>query len=496
MTRLPTRTLAVSAAGAGTAAAAHAATGPSLATLGATAAVVVAVAAPWRGAAAAQGSSALVDGAAYLGGLAAAGLALGGLLTVGPAAGAPAQAAVGALIYLALLWAGLVGWTRLVGQPLVSSAALALVALPYGAQVLLAPLPDGVVLDAVRHGPLAALAGTFGGADVLRQGSLYELFDLAQARPFAYVDPGVALISVALLAGAGWGAWALRGRWRPRPLTTALAVGALLLFGSPEPAAAQLFPEPSSGGGSTVGDLVTRVRLGYYVAQVSGDLRVDGNHGTPGNGTKLDFDKDLDLDPVFLLPTFEVALTWANGGRLWIQYIETVWQGEKVIKEPFRFDNTKYPRYEVADTRYSYRTISFAQAVDIPLTEYITLYILSTERYIRHETRIRAKYTSRNSSLEAILPGIGLGAEVLVYDMITLYGDVQWLDFTTSFLGGQDKELTLKYREWRAGIRLMLVEHAHILVEWYSLQTIVKEGTQERYKQLLDGVRIEVSVLF
>lgn len=78
---------------------------------------------------------------------------------------------MGALIYLALLWAGLVGWTRLVGQPLVSSAALALVALPYGAQVLLAPLPDGVVLDAVRHGPLAALAGTFGGADVLRQGS-------------------------------------------------------------------------------------------------------------------------------------------------------------------------------------------------------------------------------------------------------------------------------------------------------------------------------------
>lgn len=494
MTTLSHTIAGAAAAGAGAATVAHLAAGPSLAAVVATAAACVAVGAPWR-AAADDSAGALAQGAGFVTGVGAAAAALGSLLAVGPA-GTPALAAAGALAYLLLAWAALVGWTGAVGQGLATWAALALLALPYGAQSLLAPLPDGLVLDAVRHGPLAVLAGSFGGADVLRQGSLYERFDLAQALPFTYVEPWVALTSAAALAALGWGAARARSGWRPAPRALAVAVAVVALVGSPEPAAAQLFPAPSSASESAVGDLVTRVRLGYYVAAVSGNVRVDGRNGVPGSGTKLDFDSDLDLDPAFVLPTFEVALTWANGGRLWVQYVETVWQGEKVTAEAYRFDGVRFPLFEVADTRYHYRTVALCEAVDIPVSDFITLSVVSTQRYIRHETRIRAGFTTQKSSLEVILPGIGAGAEVLIYDMVIAYGDVQWLDFRTSILGGDDKEYTLKYREWRAGLRFMLVEHAHILAEWYSLQTIVKEGPRERYKQSLDGVRIQVSVLF
>ena len=83
--------------------------------------------------------------------------------------------------------------------------------------------------------------------------------------------------------------------------------------------------------------------------------------------------------------------------------------------------------------------------------------------------------------------------------MISVYGDVQWLDFRTSTFGAEDKRLTFKYREWRAGVRLELVEHAHIMAEYYSIETLVREGfneNKEEYRQNLQGVRVQVAILF
>ncbi|HBP21858.1 MAG TPA: hypothetical protein DEA08_29250, partial [Planctomycetes bacterium] len=70
--------------------------------------------------------------------------------------------------------------------------------------------------------------------------------------------------------------------------------------------------------------------------------------------------------------------------------------------------------------------------------------------------------------------------------------------FRTSWLGANDKRWSFRYREWRAGIRLELVEHAHVMVEYYSIFLDIEDGDKdiERYQTNLEGVRVLVAVLF
>lgn len=461
-----------------------------LAPLAVAAAAALAVVAPWRVARARERelplTVPLIELAAALGGLALAALGAG----LGSSAGALA------LAYLALWAAALAGWTAALGragQPAVTLAALAALALPYGAQPLLVPLlgPERA-LELVLRAPLAALAGSLGEVDVIRGGSLYTLLPVGQARPFAYVEPTTALSWALGLAASGWALLGLRRLPRaprlPKPLGVAAA--ALVLLAAPEPAAAQLFPQPTPDS-TAIGDMVTRVRLGYYLPIVDGSTRVSTSN-RPGD--KLDFRRDLDLDPEFLVPTFEIALTWQNGGKIWIQYMEQVWQGETISDKAFDWDAGVYFAGELLDSRYRFRTIALGGAIDIPIVDYVTLSIITTQRYIKHEMRIRGDISSERDSFETLIPGLGLAGEVLIWGPIYAYGDIQWLDFRTD-LFGTSEERSFKYREWRVGARFELVEHAFVLVEWYSLQTIVKDDT-DRYKQSFDGVRVQVSILF
>ncbi len=464
-----------------------------LAPLAVAAAAALAVVAPWRVARARE------QGLGPTAPLAELAAALSGLALAGLGAGLASSAGALALAYLALWTAALAGWTAAlgrVGQPAVTLAALAALALPYGAQPLLVPLlgPERA-LELVLRAPLPVLAGSLGELDVIRGGTLYTLLPVGQARPFAYVAPGTALAWAAAAAAAGWALLAAR-RLTPAPgapragKPLGVAAAALVLLAAPEPAAAQLFPDPTPET-AAVGDLVTRVRLGYYLPIVTGSSRVDEGDQ---KGAKLNYENDLDLDPEFFVPTFEVALTWKNGGRIWIQYMEQVWQGERINEGAFDWDAGFYFPGELLDSRYRFRTIALGGAIDIPIVDYVTLSIITTQRYMKHELRIRGNLSSEKDSFETLIPGLGAAAEVLIWGPIFAYGDIQWLDFRTN-LFGTTEERSFKYREWRAGVRFELVEHSFVLVEWYSLQTIVKDDT-DRYKQSFDGVRVQVSILF
>ncbi|RMG14259.1 MAG: hypothetical protein D6731_10595 [Planctomycetota bacterium] len=413
------------------------------------------------------------------------------------------------LVYLSALAAALAGSSLALGprgQVGVSTVALAWLALPYWAAAPLSLLGERAAFALALHSPLPVLCGSIAGVDLLRTATLYQVFPLGQSAPYAYpslLDACLPLLAIALL---GWSAYGLRSWIRRRrgdgarlaaKPCAAVAFG-LLLFGAPAPAAAQLFPEPGpSSDPLGIGDMVTRVNLGYYVPfLMAGELKLSKRGAT--NGSRLDFDRNLDLEPNYMVPTFEVALSWENGGLLLIQYIEAEWVGNLRTGENLVVEEKTFTAGNFIDTRYRFRSIALRGEVEVPVNEYLSFQILTTQRYLWTRSRIRStpQGESEQSTGETLAPVFGVGAEFLVYDQIVLYGDIQWLDFRTSILGGEDHKYVQRYREWRAGVRLELVPHAHVLVEWYAVDTFYEIGEEKQFKQDLRGVRVQVSILF
>lgn len=433
---------------------------------------------------------------------AALGLLLGGLL-----AGAPADALPGGALYLALFGLALGGLTAALGragQVLGSGLGLLGCSLPWWAGAAFGGWSDDAQVRAVLWSPLPALAGSFAGLDPLRQGGLYQAFPAAHSVPFAYLSPAGALIAPLLLV-AGAAVLLLLRRALARatggvPRGALAAVVLLLLLARPEPARAQAIFEPTPAPDSQIGDLETRVLLGYWLPRLSGKLKLEGKF-QPGND--FSFRRHMDLEDLLVLPTFEVGLMWRNGGRVAIQYMEAFWNGETQLDNTRSFKDIDLPINSVIDSTYKYRSIALQAELHIPIYDFAVLRIIQTTRYIKHETKIRSfdrlNVISVHNTLEAIVPEIGVGADVSIWGPIHVYGDIQWLDFRTSINGAQENRFKFHHREYKLGVRLELVDQAHVLVEWFSLEHSVKDGKRnsaEYYEQNLNGIRVQVAVLF
>jgi hypothetical protein len=389
------------------------------------------------------------------------------------------------------------------------------VAWPYAggqAAAAVAPGARGDLLAWTLLTPVPVLGSTFAGGSVLRTGRLYGDFPLGQALPYADAAPSRALAAVAAAAAL----LALLALARSiiarsivartlvprRPAGLAPLAALALLLAAPAPARAQLFPEPQQGDDSPkIGSLETRVNLGYWVPKLDGYIQVNGK-GNPGQfGSKLSFNRVLGLEQLYVLPTFEVQLSWANAGAVSLQYFEAVWHGHEFSGVPRNFEEATISAGSFIDTTYHFRTIALAGALYIPLTDFLTGKIITTQRYVRYETNIRSTFptpvlVSRRNSVETLIPTIGVGLDASIIQQIAVYGDIQWLDFTTDWAGASNTRWTYKYREWHLGVRLELVEHAHVSVEWFFLDTTVIDGGRERYTQTLQGPRVQVAILF
>ena len=96
---------------------------------------------------------------------------------------------------------------------------------------------------------------------------------------------------------------ARRGKGRAKPSLERLAQStSVKTEPAPQEAEAQLFPEATPEN-APIGDLVTRVKLGYWLPQLKGDVQL--NPKPVGFGSNLSFDRRLDLVPEFIVPTFE-----------------------------------------------------------------------------------------------------------------------------------------------------------------------------------------------
>jgi hypothetical protein len=214
----------------------------------------------------------------------------------------------------------------------------------------------------------------------------------------------------------------------------------------------------------------------------------------------FDLQKDWDLHLDYAVPTFELELGWKGAGRVWAEYWEVSYEGDFLSPAPIEavFRNLQVPATEVGVVDYRFRTVAVRGALDIPILDFITLSIIGTTRYVHWFTKVRAprQFLRDEATLDAFLPGIGPGADVFVFDKVYLYGDITWLDISfAGILPGEKHGPKIKYREAHGGVRLELLEQAHVGVEFYLLETGVKDD-RHNYNQRIMGPRIWVGISF
>jgi len=474
---------------------------PRAALILAAAAIAAALVPSWRAAASRSAGAAGRAGEAWLGWAAA----LGGYALVAVLAGLPPRAALG-LVYVLLAGGALGTFAAALGpragQLAASGLGLLALGLPYFAGPALPFLGERALVDLALHSPLVTLCGSFAGFDLLRAPSLYAAFPASQGAPFAYPAPALAL-GAAGAAALGAGAVALGAaggrRLRGRRLV-APAAAVLLLLAAPDPAAAQTIIPPAPRGDAEGSGFGTRVHLGYWIPQLEGSFKLDGQDG-PAN--RFGLRKNLDLERILILPTFEVNFAWEGTGKIGITYGEAIWTGQKFQGTARKFEEFIFSAGSVLETRYKWRTIALVGEVELPLFDFANVRLITTQRYVKHEVTVLSLQDlfEARDSFETLIPTIGLGADVFIWGVISAYGDVHWIDFRTTLFREREDQLDFFYREWRLGVRLELVEHAHVLVEWYSLETNIKKGRVARggrieYDQSLQGVRVQVAVRF
>jgi hypothetical protein len=412
-----------------------------------------------------------------------------------------------AQVFLLLHGAALLGLSRAAARRLGAGAALVL-GLGVGFFLLGAPYFLGDVVSALPRtleepsvnalvvvSPTLALPGTFFGIDSFREATLYRSFEPVQDVLWSYASPVEALLLQGVLAALALGAGALVKRLAGRRVVVAAVL--LLLLAAPSRAEAQIF-----GGGETpgetpegeIGPMTTRIRLGYIVPFIDGNFKVTGF--TPENApTRFDLNNDLHLNLQYAIPTFELDVGWQGAGRVWIEYWEAVFTGDFVSPafQGVAFKNLVIPPDEIGIVNYRFRTISLNGRLDIPLLDWLTLQVILTTRYIHWETRFRApKLGLRDvSNFDVIIPAVGPGLDVFVVDKVYLYGSIEWLDI--SYGGGHN--LVYHYREAHAGLRLELVEAAHIGVEYYLLE-VGADDSRHSYRQRIMGPKVWLEAQF
>lgn len=440
-------------------------------------------------------------------------LLLGGaVVTVASLArGGDAVAVALAQVYLGLVGAGLFALTVATGtgRPVrglvvgLGAAALGL-GFPWLGGDLVAALPVEAEASAVSWlvvaCPAVAASGTFAGIDVFRGAVLYDRFRAVQDVGVQYASPARAVAFQAVLAALCAGA-AFVARRLPRKAGGAAAALALtLVLGAPSRAEAQML-----GGGADsppapegeIGPMGTKVRLGYVVPFLDGHFRVASP--PPRFATEFDLQRDLDLHLAYAVPTFELELGWKGAGRVWAEYWEAQYHGSFLSPQPAEatFRNLVVPATEVAAVEYRFRTVAVRGAVEIPILDWVTLSLVGTTRYVHWFTKVRAprQFQRQEANFDGIAPGIGPGVDVFITDKVYVYGDIAWLDFSLGGLLGDKKGPEIHYREGHAGVRLELIEHAHVGVELYFLEVGIEDGRYD-YRQRILGPRIWVEIQF
>jgi len=260
--------------------------------------------------------------------------------------------------------------------------------------------------------------------------------------------------------------------------------------------AALALAEPCSAQGAKPGT-GSRIRLLYRIPRQ--ELRVRKDAEVKGNTFRPIDDLESDLE--FVSPAFGLDVD-TGVGTLSFDYNQTLSRGATTLTNNIVFDGDLFTKRSVVRSRTAYREAEATLSIPFPLDDSLDLRLILGVRYLRFEAELRAEsFPGRvNSATNYFIPVIGGGFDFFVFDKTYVFGAIRLLSYNldskdTLGLFNSSIDAGVTFREWRAGVRLELVEWGALILDYRSLtMTIHRKGA--RFRQILDGPAFGVSVKF
>lgn len=251
----------------------------------------------------------------------------------------------------------------------------------------------------------------------------------------------------------------------------------------------------------TGGESGLRLRLLYQIPFVETDVRLDANEQFLG--TSFSIEDDLDADTQFFLPTFEVDFNSGGFGRYVLEYSEFRLKGADFLQRPIFFDGSNFPANAPIRSKYEFRTLAATAIFGIPIDNWIDINIIASARYLNFYTSLTAprNFVAADDTVEAVIPTIGVGADLLIFEGLHVFGSVQAISFSLD--GSSSGELLLlgddrskvSSREIRAGVSYDFTPWLTGRLEYRSFRISLRKD-KAKIRQEYDGVVFGVEVKF
>lgn len=251
----------------------------------------------------------------------------------------------------------------------------------------------------------------------------------------------------------------------------------------------------------TGGESGLKIRLLYQIPFVETDVRLDASEMF--KGTSFSIEDDLDADTQFFLPVFEVDFDSGGFGRYVLEYSEFRLKGADFLQRPIFFDGSNFPANAPIRSKYEFRTLAATAIFGIPIDNWIDINIIGSARYLNFYTSLTAprNFVAADDTVEAVIPTLGLGADLLIFEGFRVFGSIQAISFsldgssTGELLLLGDDESEVSSREIRVGGSYDFTPWLTGRLEFRSFRISLRKD-KAKIRQEYDGIVFGVEVKF
>jgi hypothetical protein len=244
------------------------------------------------------------------------------------------------------------------------------------------------------------------------------------------------------------------------------------------------------------------LRLLYQIPDIDTNVRLDASQTVLAPSFSLE--DDLDADPGFFLPAFEIDWRTGSFGRFVFEYSEFRLKGATFLQKPIFFDGVNFRRNSPVQSEYEFRTLGASGHFAFPLDNWIDVSVIVAARYLKFYTSItdRLNFQAADDNVETLVPTIGLGIDLFLSKGLYVFGSYQALGYSLDgerqedfffFVDSGDDDSRIFTREWRAGVRYEFAPWVSARVEIRSLTLRLTKG-KARMRQNFDGIAFGVEV--
>ncbi len=232
----------------------------------------------------------------------------------------------------------------------------------------------------------------------------------------------------------------------------------------------------------------TRIFAGYWLVEFGGDMSIGDDAESPSN-INMRTDLDVDLDQIGT-PYFELVYTDA-AAFISAEYWFVQGRGKEVLETDLNYDGLRFVEGGLTSSKLTAQAVSLNLGYALFSEFGVDVYLVAGMRYIAYASKVsQVDAGSARNRAESYMPTIGLRGETKLFGDLTVYADVNWLEFSI-----EDKSYVADHFDWSIGAFYDFTDYLSAHAEWAYRRNHLHRRNEE-YDLELQGLKLGIAFRF